>query len=272
MTDVDKRQMLAGTTVDTSACRLVLAWVSYVRNYCLFTPAVEARHSYVRTTREHTKPTEAHFSYVRSIARTTASSIPLPHAATSKSRYGTAFTNSIFNNFVYISHCELISEFSYVRTIQTSCLLDGKLISYVRKSDMHATQHITQSSYVRNHMSGSSDASEAKCISYVRTAATPVVSHSGEHSYVRKLNQLLTHRSLRPWPLFAKSTPSPRLCQMDMPPPSPRKVRHRYRLIQIQQPKPPRNPRGFLLPDQKLHFARLGLPGSDGRSHFGDAK
>lgn len=36
--------------------------------------------------------------------------------------------------------------------------------------------------------------------------------------------------------------------------------------------RPPRNPRGFLLGTQKTNFARLGQPGSDGRSAFGACK
>ncbi len=36
--------------------------------------------------------------------------------------------------------------------------------------------------------------------------------------------------------------------------------------------RPPRNHRGFLLGAQKTNFARLGQPGSDGRSAFGDSK
>lgn len=50
-------------------------------------------------------------------------------------------------------------------------------------------------------------------------------------------------------------------------PPGGRK-RQKYR----PHTRPPRNPRGFLLGAQKTNFARLGQPGSDGRSAFGDSK
>lgn len=268
MTDVDKRQIFPGTAMHTSGCLLVPFWVSYVRSCGLFTPDIGAHHSYVRTPREDTLPTEERFSYVRSIATTTASSIILPQTTSSKSRHGSALPNSISKNFAYLAHNELISKFSYVRNAHLSHFLHGQLISYVRKSDFHAVPCLTRSSYVRNHI----DVSTSTCISYVRTAATSVVSHNGEPSYVRKLIKQLTYRSPHQCPLFAKKTSALQACNMGMPPPGPRKVRHRHRLIRIQLPRPPRHPRGFLLSDQKLHFARLGLPGSDGRSHFGDAK
>ena len=50
-------------------------------------------------------------------------------------------------------------------------------------------------------------------------------------------------------------------------PPGGRK-RQKYR----PHTRPPRNPRGFLLGTQKTNFARLGQPGSDGRSAFGACK
>lgn len=249
MIDVDKRHIFPGLAMHASGCRQVPIWASYVRNSGVFTPDVVVHHSYVRTTRAITVHPKGRFSYVRSTASTTVSSVTISHATTSKSRLGSAFLSTISINLVYLAHLELISEFSYVR-----------------KSDN--TPLLNQSSYVRSHI----DVPTSTCVSYVRTGATSVASHNEEHSYVRNLIQPITFRSPHHYLLFAKRTSASQACHMDMPPPGTRKVRHRYRLILIEPPKPPRNPRGFLLPDQKFHFARLGHPGSDGRSHFGDEK
>ena len=89
--------------------------------------------------------------------------------------------------------------------------------------------------------------------------------HRSKRQYVLSSRTCLSSR--RQYVLSASSTGRP-----STPPPSISRTPHKHRQKPAHPLKPPRNPRGFLLPDQYSNFARLGQPGSDGRSAFGERK
>lgn len=88
--------------------------------------------------------------------------------------------------------------------------------------------------------------------------------HRSKRQYVLSSRTCLSRRQ---YVLSASSTGLP-----STPPPSISRTPHKHRQKPAHPLKPPRNPRGFLLPDQYSNFARLGQPGSDGRSAFGERK
>lgn len=96
------------------------------------------------------------------------------------------------------------------------------------------------------------------------TSTHPTSDRRSKRQYVLSSR---TRLSRRQYVLSASSTGLP-----STPPPGISRTPHKHRQKPAHPLKPPRNPRGFLLPDQYSNFARLGQPGSDGRSAFGERK